>query len=189
VLGGDVTARSWSRTSPTPPLGVTVRGERMRLDSRRNCSRSSSSCATAVLPGDRHARGAGPAQLAGRIGPRFNSEMTRSLDRWLDMADGNLRAGRSRASSRRNDDIFEIDPIWSRPQRDVRRGEGHRPGRERVTMIRWATPTRRRGTPTRGARKKLATRIDAVRRRSDIGGRYSTSTRPPYGTGLDEHPS
>src|SRR5207302_7972581 len=48
----------------------------------------------------------------GAVDERFSVEMTRSLDRWLDMADGKLRGGAIPCIlNGGNDDIFEIDPI------------------------------------------------------------------------------
>src|ERR1700681_800086 len=95
VLGGDVTGKVMVPIVAYPGYWeVTVRGERMRLDSR-----------DVLLTGDQQLRDRGsyppivtPEELDQLIAPdaidqRFNDEMPRSLDRWLDMADGKLRGG------------------------------------------------------------------------------------------------
>ncbi|MGH3249618.1 MAG: hypothetical protein ACRDOI_25915 [Trebonia sp.] len=114
VLGGDVTGKVM-----VPIVAhhgyweVTVRGERLRLDSREELLK---------VEQQLRDRGSYPAivtrdeldQLSSQdaIDQRFNSEMTRSLDRWLDMADGKLRGGAIPCIlNGGNDDIFEIDPI------------------------------------------------------------------------------
>src|SRR5246127_2188851 len=114
VLGGDVTGKVM-----VPIVAhhgyweVTVRGERLRLGSREELLK---------VEQQLRDRGSYPAivtreeldQLSSQeaIDERFNAEMTRSLDRWLDMADGKLHGGDIPCIlNGGNDDIFEMDPI------------------------------------------------------------------------------
>src|ERR1700733_1517791 len=113
VLGGDVTGKIMVPIVAYPGSGEAPgRGERMRLESREH-----------LLKVDQQLRDRGsyPAivtreeldQLNSQdaITNRFKAEMTRSLDRWLDMADGKLRGSIPCILNGGNDDIFEIDPI------------------------------------------------------------------------------
>jgi hypothetical protein len=114
VLGGDVTGKVMVPIVAYPGYWeVTVRGERMRLETREE-----------LLKVDQQLRDRGsyPAIVTrdeldqlnspDAIDQRFNAEMTRSLDRWLDLADGKLRGGAIPCIlNGGDDDIFEIDPI------------------------------------------------------------------------------
>ena len=114
VLGGDVTGKVMVPILAYPGYWeVTVRGERLRLESRAELLK---------VEQQLRDRGSYPAivtseeldQLSTQdaIDQRFNDEMTHSLDRWLDMADGKLRGGAIPCIlNGGNDDIFEIDPI------------------------------------------------------------------------------
>ena len=95
VLGGDVTGKVMVPIVAHPGYWqVTVRGQALPWRPRRNWRKSSARSATRVLPGDRDpGRAAGPVPTEGAVDRRFTAEMTRSLDRWLDMADGKLRGG------------------------------------------------------------------------------------------------
>src|SRR5580704_1244566 len=114
VLGGDVTGKVMVPIVAYPGYWeVTVRGERLRLDSRDELLK---------VEQQLRDRGSYPAivtreeldQLSTEhaITDRFNAEMTRSLDRWLDMADTKLHGGRTPCIlNGGNDDIWEIDDI------------------------------------------------------------------------------
>jgi len=114
VLGGDVTGKIMVPIIAYPGYWeVTVRGERLRLDSREEVLkvaqqlRDRGSYPAMVTPDELNQLSSPDA-----IDRRFNAEMTRSLDRWLDMADGKLRGGAIPCIlNGGNDDIFEIDPI------------------------------------------------------------------------------
>jgi Icc-related predicted phosphoesterase len=93
VLGGDVTGKIMVPIVAYPGYWeVTVRGERRRIDTREQLRE---------VDQQLRDRGSYPAIVTrdeldalsteGTITHRFNAEMTRSLDRWLDMADGKLR--------------------------------------------------------------------------------------------------
>src|ERR1700722_1741492 len=193
VLGGDVTGKVM-----VPIVAhhgyweVTVRGERMRLDRREELLK---------VEQQLRDRGSYPAivtreeldQLSSpeAIDERFNAEMTHSLDRWLDMADGKLHGGAIPCIlNGGNDDIFEIDPILeSAPS--VTFAEGKVIDLAGFTMVSmgWTNPTPW-DTHREAPEDQLAAKIDA------IAGLVPSMDRtifnfhaPPYGTGLDEAPA
>ena len=103
----------------------------------------------------------------GSVDRRFTLEMTRGLDRWLDMADGKLRGGEIPCIlNGGNDDIFEIDAIIEAvPVRHLRRGQGARPRRLLPGLDGLDQPDAVEHLP-RGARGRARRRkIDADRRR------------------------
>src|SRR5246127_439247 len=192
VLGGDVTGKVM-----VPIVAhhgyweVTVRGERLRLDSREELLK---------VEQQLRDRGSYPAivtseeldQLSTQdaIDQRFNDEMTPSLDRWLDMADGKLRGGAVPCIlNGGNDDIFEIDPILeSSPA--VTFAEGKVIDLGGVTMISmgYTNPTPW-DTHREAPEDELAMRIDAIAARvPDMNRTIFNFHAPPYGTGLDEAP-
>ena len=77
-----------------------VRGETIRMDTRAELEeverqiRNNGSYPAIVTPDELKTL----SEEEGAVDRRFSAEMIRSLDRWLDMADGKLRAARSRAS-------------------------------------------------------------------------------------------
>src|SRR5580698_4433036 len=192
VLGGDVTGKIM-----VPIVAyhgyweVTVRGERMRLDTREE-----------LLKVDQQLRDRGsyPAivtreeldQLSSQdaITDRFNAEMTRSLDRWLDMADTKLRGSTPCILNGGNDDIFEIDPILeAAPSVTFAEGKVIDLGGFTMVSMGWTNPTPW-DTHREAPEDQLAAKIDA------IAGRVPNMDRtifnfhaPPYGTGLDEAPA
>ena len=114
VLGGDVTGKIMVPiVARNGYWEVTIRGEKRRLENREALEaaekqlRDRGSYPAIVTPDELDELSTEQA-----IDERFNTEMTRSLDRWLDMADGKLRGGDIPCIlNGGNDDIFEIDPI------------------------------------------------------------------------------
>jgi len=96
VLGGDVTGKVM-----VPILAmsgyweVTFGGQRIRLDTRAELDeiqrkiRDRGSYPAVMVPDELDAL----SEEDGSVDRRFTQEMTRGLDRWLDMADGKLRGG------------------------------------------------------------------------------------------------
>jgi Icc-related predicted phosphoesterase len=193
VLGGDVTGKIM-----VPIVAyhgyweVTVRGERMRLDTREE-----------LLKVDQQLRDRGsyPAivtreeldQLSSRdaITDRFNAEMTRSLDRWLDMADTKLRGSTPCILNGGNDDIFEIDPILeAAPSVTFAEGKLIDLAGSGYTMVSmgYTNPTPW-DTHREAPEEELAVRIDSiVAQVPDMNRTIFNFHAPPYGTGLDEAP-
>jgi len=193
VLGGDVTGKVMVPIVAGPGYWeVTVRGERRRLDSREELRQ---------VEQELRDRGSYPAvvtrdeldQLSTQdaIDQRFNAEMTRSLDRWLDMADGKLRGGAVPCIlNGGNDDIFEIDPILeSAPSVTFAEGKlidlG---GGFTMVSMGYTNPTPW-DTHREAPEEQLASRIDAVAALvPEMSRAVFNFHAPPYGTGLDEAP-
>jgi hypothetical protein len=194
VLGGDVTGKVMVPIVAYPGYWeVTVRGERLRLESREQLLK---------VEQQLRDRGSYPAivtreeldQLSSpdAIDQRFNSEMTRSLDRWLDMADGKLRGGAIPCIlNGGNDDIFEIDPILeSAPSVTFAEGKVIDLAGSGFTMISmgYTNPTPW-DTHREAPEEELAAKIDAIAAQvPDMHRAIFNFHAPPYGTGLDEAP-
>jgi Icc-related predicted phosphoesterase len=193
VLGGDVTGKIMVPIVAYPGYWeVTVRGERLRLESREE-----------LLKVDQQLRDRGsyPAHVTrdeldelttqDAIDRRFNAEMTHSLDRWLDMADGKLRGSVPCILNGGNDDIFEIDPILeSAPSVTFAEGKVIDLAGSGFTMISmgYTNPTPW-DTHREASEPELAARIDAVAAQvPDMHRTIFNFHAPPYGTGLDEAP-
>jgi len=193
VLGGDVTGKVMVPIVAYPGYWeVTVRGERLRLETQEELNKVSQQLRD---------RGSYPAivsrdeldQLSTQdaIDRRFNAEMTRSLDRWLDMADGKLRGSIPCILNGGNDDIFEIDPILeSAPSVTFAEGKVIDLAGSGFTMISmgYTNPTPW-DTHREAPEPELAARIDAVAAQvPDMHRTIFNFHAPPYGTGLDEAP-
>jgi len=193
VLGGDVTGKIMVPIVAYPGYWeVTVRGERLRLETQEELNKVSQRLRD---------RGSYPAivsrdeldQLSTQdaIDRRFNAEMTRSLDRWLDMADGKLRGSIPCILNGGNDDIFEIDPILeSAPSVTFAEGKVIDLAGSGFTMISmgYTNPTPW-DTHREAPEPELAARIDAVAAQvPDMHRTIFNFHAPPYGTGLDEAP-
>ena len=194
VLGGDVTGKVMVPiVAYSGYWEVTVRGERLRLESRAELLK---------VEQQLRDRGSYPAvvtreeldQLSSpdAIDQRFNAEMTSSLDRWLDMADGKLRGGAIQCIlNGGNDDIFEIDPILeSAPSVTFAEGKVIDLAGSGFTMISmgYTNPTPW-DTHREAPEGELAARIDAVAALvPDMNRTIFNFHAPPYGTGLDEAP-
>jgi uncharacterized protein len=193
VLGGDVTGKVMVPIVAGPGYWeVTVRGERRRLDSREELRQVEQElrdrgCYPAVVTRDELDQ----LSTQDAIDQRFNAEMTRSLDRWLDMADGKLRGGAVPCVlNGGNDDIFEIDPILeSAPSVTFAEGKlidlG---GGFTMVSMGYTNPTPW-DTHREAPEEELASRIDAVAALvPEMSRAVFNFHAPPYGTGLDEAP-
>jgi uncharacterized protein len=192
VLGGDVTGKVMVPIVAYPGYWeVTVRGERMRLESREELLK---------VEQQLRDRGSYPAvvtreeldQLRSQdaIDRRFNAEMTRSLDRWLDMADGKLRGGAVPCIlNGGNDDIFEIDPILeSAPSVTFAEGKVIDLGGFTMISMGYTNPTPW-DTHREAPEEELTRRIEAIAAQvPDMNRTIFNFHAPPYGTGLDEAP-
>jgi Icc-related predicted phosphoesterase len=195
VLGGDVTGKIMVPIIAYPGYWeVTIRGERRRLETREE-----------LLEAEKQLRDRGsyPAIVSqeeldalssggeGAISQRFNAEMTRSLDRWLDMADTKLRGGAIPCVlNGGNDDIFEIDPILeSAPSVTFAEGKAIDLGGFTMVSMGWTNPTPW-DTHREAPEDQLAVKIDAVASLvPDMNRTIFNFHAPPYGTGLDEAPA
>ncbi|TVZ06039.1 metallophosphoesterase [Trebonia kvetii] len=192
VLGGDVTGKVMVPIVAYPGYWeVSVRGERRRLESREELQETMQQLRD---------RGSYPAIVTRdeldalsnehAITQRFNAEMTHSLDRWLDMADGKLRGGSVPCIlNGGNDDIFEIDPILeSSPAVTFAEGKVIDLGGFTMISMGWTNPTPW-DTHREAPEDELAMRIDAIAARvPDMNRTIFNFHAPPYGTGLDEAP-
>jgi hypothetical protein len=193
VLGGDVTGKIMVPIIAYPGYWeVTVRGERMRLDSREELLK---------VEQQLRDRGSYPAIVSrdeldelstqDAIDQRFNAEMTHSLDRWLDMADGKLRGGAIPCIlNGGNDDIFEIDPILeSAPAVTFAEGKAIDLGGFTMISMGWTNPTPW-DTHREAPEEELAAKIEVIAAQvPDMGRTIFNFHAPPYGTGLDEAPA
>jgi len=122
---------------------------------------------------------------------RFSAEMMRSLDRWLDMADGKLRGGDIGCIlNGGNDDIFEIDQlIESSPCVTFAEGKVLDLDGFSLVSMGWTNPTPW-DTFREAPEEDLAARIEAVASQvPDMSRTIFNFHAPPYGTGLDEAPA
>jgi len=171
---------------------VTIRGERRRLENREALEaaekqlRDRGSYPAIVTPDELDALDTEQA-----IDERFNTEMTQSLDRWLDMADGKLRGGNVPCIlNGGNDDIFDIDPILE-ASACVTFAEGKVLDLDGWSMVSmgWTNPTPW-NTHREAPEDELAAKIDAVAGQiPDLSRTIFNFHAPPYGTGLDEAPA
>jgi Icc-related predicted phosphoesterase len=194
VLGGDVTGKVMVPiTSHQGYWEVTVRGQRHRLETQQELEdiqrqiRNNGSYPAMVTPDElRHL-----TDTEGAVDQRFTVEMTRSLDRWLDMADGKLRGGDIPCIlNGGNDDIWEIDDIIeSSPF--VQFGEGKMLDLDGFPLVSmgWTNPTPW-DTFREAPEPELARKIDEVAALvPDMERAIFNFHAPPYGTGLDEAPA
>jgi Icc-related predicted phosphoesterase len=193
VLGGDVTGKMM-----VPIVAyhgyweVTIRGERLRLETREQLAeaekriRDRGSYPTVVTPDELQV-----LREEGAADRRFVLEMSRSLDRWLDMADGKLRGGEIPCIlNGGNDDFFEIDPIVeSSPCVTFAEGKVLDLGGYYMISMGYTNPTPW-NTYREAPEDELAAKIDALASQvPDIGRTIFNFHAPPYGTGLDEAPA
>jgi Icc-related predicted phosphoesterase len=193
VLGGDVTGKVMVPiTSYHGYWEVTIRGERIRLETREQLAdaekriRDRGSYPTVVTPDELQA-----LRAEGAADRRFVQEMSRSLDRWLDMADGKLRGGDIPCIlNGGNDDFFEIDPIVeSSPCVTFAEGKVLDLGGYYMISMGYTNPTPW-NTYREAPEDELAAKIDALAGRvPDIGRTIFNFHAPPFGTGLDEAPA
>jgi Icc-related predicted phosphoesterase len=194
VLGGDVTGKVMV---PIIDQGgrwkVTVRGQEYtletaeELDNIKKQIRNAGSYPAVVSPDElKHL-----SQEEGAVDRRFTVEMTQSLDRWLDMADGKLRGGEIPCIlNGGNDDIWEIDDIIEQSP-CVSFAEGKLLDLDGFSLVSmgWTNPTPW-DTFREAPEDELAAKIEAVATQvPDMGRTIFNFHAPPYGTGLDEAPA
>jgi uncharacterized protein len=194
VLGGDVTGKVMV---PIVDHGghwkVTVRGQEYTLDSQQALEdiktqiRNAGSYPALVTPDELQEL----SREEGAVDRRFTVEMTQSLDRWLDMADGKLRGGEIPCIlNGGNDDIWEIDDIIEQSP-CVSFAEGKLLDLDGFWMVSmgWTNPTPW-DTFREAPEPELAAKIEAVVSQvPDLGRAIFNFHAPPYGTGLDEAPA
>ena len=193
VLGGDVTGKVMVPiTANTGYWQTTVRGQAIRMETEAELAeiqrkiRNTGSYPAIVTPDEL----AELSAVEGAIDRRFSQEMVKSLDRWMDMADGKL-AGQDLPCilNGGNDDIWEIDDIIDAAP-SVSFGEGRMldlDGFHLVSMG-WVNPTPW-DTFREAPEDELATKIETVVSQiPDMERAIFNFHAPPYGTGLDEAP-
>jgi uncharacterized protein len=194
ILGGDVTGKVMV---PIVDHGghwkVTVRGQEYTLDSQQELEdiktqiRNAGSYPALVTPDELQEL----SREEGAVDRRFAVEMTQSLDRWLDMADGKLRGGEIPCIlNGGNDDIWEIDDIIEQsPCVSFAEGKLLDLGGFSLVSMGWTNPTPW-DTFREAPEPELAAKIDAVVSQvPDLGRTIFNFHAPPYGTGLDEAPA
>ena len=194
VLGGDVTGKVMV---PIVADGghwkVTVRGQAYTLETQQELEdiqrqiRNAGSYPAIVSPDElRHL-----SEEEGAVDRRFTVEMTQSLDRWLDMADGKLRGGEIPCIlNGGNDDIWEIDDIIEQSP-CVSFAEGKVLDLDGFPLVSmgWTNPTPW-DTFREAPEAELAAKIEAVATQvPDMERAIFNFHAPPYGTGLDEAPA
>jgi hypothetical protein len=193
VLGGDVTGKAMVPiTERNGSWHLTLRGQTHQLDSREELEammtriRNAGFYPALVTPDElQHL-----SEEEGAVDQRFTTEMTSSLDRWLDMADGKLKGGQIPCIlNGGNDDIWEIDDIIEQSP-CVSFGEGKvldLDGFQLISMG-WTNPTPW-DTFREAPEPELAAKIEAVvGRATDMKRTIFNFHAPPYGTGLDDAP-
>jgi Icc-related predicted phosphoesterase len=193
ILGGDVTGKVMVPiVDHSGHWEVTIRGERLRLDTREELAtaerriRDRGSYPAVVTPDELDSLN----EADGSVDRRFSVEMIRSLDRWLDMADGKLRGGDIPCIlNGGNDDIWEIDEIIeSSPCVSFAEGKVIDIGGFYLASMGWTNPTPW-NTFREAPEDQLASKIDEVAGKiPDLGRAVFNFHAPPYGSGLDEAP-
>jgi uncharacterized protein len=194
ILGGDVTGKVLVPILALPGAWeVTHGGKRLRLETQAELDE---------IQRKIRDRGYYPAVMApdeldalneadGSVDRRFTQEMTKGLDRWLDMADSKLRGGEIPCVlNGGNDDIWEIDDIIEQSP-NVSFGEAKviDIGGFYLASMGWTNPTPW-NTFREAPEDVLATKIDAVVSQiPDMERAIFNFHAPPYGTGLDEAPA
>ncbi len=172
---------------------VVLRGETLRmetqqeLDNVRTRIRNTGSYPAIVTPDELTEL----SREEGAVDRRFTVEMTQSLDRWMDMADGKLaRSDIPCILNGGNDDIWEIDDIIEAAP-SVSFGEGKMLdiGGFQLVSMGWTNPTPW-DTFREAPEEELARKIEAVAGLiPDMERAIFNFHAPPYGTGLDEAPA
>jgi len=193
VLGGDVTGKVM-----VPILAfqgyweLTYGGERIRLETRAELDnmqrkiRDRGSYPTVLAPDELDA-----LKTEDLVDRRFTMEMTRGLDRWLDMADSKLHGGRTPCIlNGGNDDVWEIDDIIENaPVSTFAEGKVLDLGGFYLASLGWTNPTPW-NTFREAPEDVLAGKIEAlVAKVPDMGRTIFNFHAPPYGSGLDEAPA
>jgi Icc-related predicted phosphoesterase len=187
ILGGDVTGKAMVPiVAHTGHWQVTLGGEALRLETQRQI-RNRGSYPAIVTPDELQVL----SEQEGAVDRRFTTEMTRSLDRWMDMADGKLRGGTIPCVlNGGNDDIWEIDDIIeASPVVSFGEGKVLDLGGFHLVSMGWTNPTPW-DTFREAPEDQLAAKIEAVAGLvPDMERTIFNFHAPPYGTGLDEAPA
>jgi hypothetical protein len=194
VLGGDVTGKVMIPiTAHTGYWQTTVRGQAIRMETEAELAeiqrkiRNTGSYPAIVTPDEL----AELSAVEGAIDRRFSQEMVKSLDRWMDMADGKL-AGHDLPCilNGGNDDIWEIDDIIEQsPCVSFAESKVIDIGGFSLVSMGWTNPTPW-NTFREAPEDVLTGKIDAVASQvPDMGRAIFNFHAPPYGTGLDEAPA
>jgi len=194
ILGGDVTGKVMV---PIVARGghwqVTLAGEALQLDTAQELEeiqrqiRNRGSYPAIVTPDELQELSA----EEGAVDRRFTVEMTRSLDRWMDMADGKLRGGTIPCVlNGGNDDIWEIDDIIeASPVVSFGEGKVLDLGGFHLVSMGWTNPTPW-DTFREAPEDQLAEKIEAVASLvPDMEKTIFNFHAPPFGSGLDEAPA
>jgi uncharacterized protein len=194
VLGGDVTGKMMVPIVAHPGhWQVTVRGQEYRLETQQELDdiqrqiRNAGSYPAIVSPDELQQL----SKEEGAVDRRFTVEMTQSLDRWLDMADGKLRGGEIPCIlNGGNDDIWEIDDIIEQsPCVSFAEGKVIDLNGFHLVSMGWTNPTPW-DTFREAPEPELAAKIEAVVSKvPDMERTIFNFHAPPYGTGLDEAPA
>jgi hypothetical protein len=193
VLGGDVTGKVMVPILAYPGYWeLTYAGERIRLESKAELDdiqrkiRDRGSYPTVLAPDELDAMNTEES-----VDRRFTEEMTRGLDRWLDMADGKLHGGEIPCIlNGGNDDIWEIDDIIEQsPCVSFAESKVLDVGGFSLASMGWTNPTPW-NTFREAPEDVLAGKIDAVVAKiPDMSRAIFNFHAPPYGSGLDEAPA
>ena len=193
VLGGDVTGKVMVPILAYPGhWELTYAGERIRLESKAELDdiqrkiRDRGSYPTVLAPDELDAMNTEES-----VDRRFTQEMTRGLDRWLDMADGKLHGGEIPCIlNGGNDDIWEIDDIIEQsPCVSFAESKVLDLGGFSLASMGWTNPTPW-NTFREAPEDVLAGKIDAVVAKiPDMSRAIFNFHAPPYGSGLDEAPA
>jgi uncharacterized protein len=195
ILGGDLTGKAMVPIIAYRGYWETrIRGELIRaenpegLESVQQRIRDRGFYPMVITP-DEYDVIAGSEEAKDR---RFEAEMLRSLDRWLNMADDKLghRGDIPCILNGGNDDIFDIDPVIE-SSRAVTFAEGKVLNLDGFYMasMGYTNPTPW-DTHREEPEDQLARRIDAaVAGIPDLSRAIFNFHAPPYGTGLDEAPA
>ena len=194
VLGGDVTGKIMVPVVAHDGYWqAVVRGETIRMETRAELEeiqkkiRNAGHYPAVVSPDELQAL----SDEEGAVDRRFSAEMTRSLDRWLDMAEGKLGGGDIPCIlNGGNDDIWEIDDIIEKsPCVSFAESKVLDIGGFSLASMGWTNPTPW-NTFREAPEDVLTTKIDAVVSQiPDMGRAVFNFHAPPYGTGLDEAPA
>ncbi|HEY7142718.1 MAG TPA: hypothetical protein VH637_00595 [Streptosporangiaceae bacterium] len=194
VLGGDVTGKVMVPIVACPGYWqVTIGGQAQRLETQQELDeaqrliRNRGSYPAVVTPDELQEL----SQEQGAVDRRFTAEMLRSLDRWLDMADGKLKGGHIPCIlNGGNDDIWEIDEvIESSPCVSFGEGKALDLDGFHLVSMGWTNPTPW-DTFREAPEEELAAKIEAaVAGLPDMERAIFNFHAPPYGTGLDEAPA
>ena len=193
IRGGYVTGKAMVPILQYPGYWeLTLNGERIRVESRTELDdiqrkiRDRGSYPTILAPDELD-----QLKTEEAVDRRFGMEMTRGLDRWLDMADSKLRGGEIPCILNcGNDDIWEMDAIIEQsPCASFAESKVLDLGGFYMASCGWTNPT-----PWNTFREApddvLTGKLDAVIQQiPDMGRAIFNFHAPPYGSGLDEAPA